>query len=253
MKKLISCLFVVAACGGGGGKNDGNNDGNTDAPNDSMMIDAPPAPLMITLSGTAVERTLGGTQPVNGAAIEAYADADENTALATTTSNAQGQFSLTIMTTGTAVSGFLKATKTGLATSYLYPPTAISADLAMIPMNMVSTGNLGTLYNISGGINEDPAKGTLALIVLSTSDPMSTPVQGATISSTPASEGYRYNTGGTPNLPNGTTATAADGIGYGLNAPVGALSVTANKTGSTFKATMLKVRANSLTQTLVTP
>jgi hypothetical protein len=208
---------------------------------------------MITLSGTAVERAVGGTTPVSGATIAAYAEADENTALATTTTAADGTFSLTIMTTGTAVTGYLKATKTGLATAYLYPPTAISADLAMIPMNMVTMSTLDNLYNLNNDITQDPAKGTLALIVLSGADLMSTPVQGATIATTPASGGYRYNSGGTINLPNSKTSTNTDGIGYALSAPAGAISVTANKTGSTFKATSLKIRTDALTQTIVTP
>jgi hypothetical protein len=249
MKKLIGCLLVVAACGGGGSKNDGNNDSTTDSMN---MIDAPPAPLMITLSGTATSRGLGGTTPVDGATIAAYADADENTALATTTTNAQGQFTLTIMTTGTAVTGFLKATKSTFKTSYLYPPTAIAADLAMIPMNMLTTQNYDTFTGALANANQDPAKGVVAMIILSATDPMSTPVAGATITTSPASMPYRYN--GSSGLPSqSATSTAADGLAYAFNAPVGAITVNANKSGSTFKPTSLKVHADALTQTLVTP
>jgi hypothetical protein len=215
-----------------------------------MMIDAPPAPLMITLSGTATERTINGSAPVNGATIAAYADADENTALATTTSAADGTFSLTIMTTGTAVTGFLKATKSGYTTSYLYTPTPISADLAMVPMNMLTTQNFGFLSTLANA-NQTAGKGVVALIVLSASDLMSTPVMGATITSTPASMPYRYNMNGTPN--SGATSTAADGIAYAFNAPVGAITMNANKTGTTFKPTALKVHADALTQTIVTP
>jgi hypothetical protein len=249
MKELIGCLLVVAACGGGG-KNDGTND-NSDGNNDSMMIDAPPAPLMITLSGTAVERAVAGTTPVNGATIAAYAEADENTALATTTTAADGTFTLTIMTTGTAVTGFLKATKTGLATSYLYPPTAISADLAMIPMNMVQPTLLDNIYTIAGEGPRDPAKGTLGLIVLSGAELSSTPVVGAKVTTTPASKAYRYS--GSGGLPTSMTATNTDGLAYALDVPVGAISVAATKTGSTFKPTSLKIRTESLTQTIVTP
>jgi hypothetical protein len=49
------------------------------------------------------------------------------------------------------------------------------------------------------------------------------------------------------------TATNTDGLAYALNAPAGAISVTATKTGSTFKATSLKIRTDALTQTIVTP
>jgi hypothetical protein len=47
--------------------------------------------------------------------------------------------------------------------------------------------------------------------------------------------------------------TQADGLAYAFNAPVGAITVTASKSGSTFKPTMLTIHADALTQTLVTP
>src|SRR5690349_20719546 len=133
MKKLL-CLLVLAACGGGGGSND-----------DGMnMADAPIAPMNVMVSGTASSRGLGGATPEQGVTIAAYATSDENTALATTMTDASGNFTLMIPTTGTAINGFLKATKSGFVTSYLYPPSPISGNLMMVPMNMLSTSNYGT-------------------------------------------------------------------------------------------------------------
>ena len=245
MNKLIGCLFLVAACGGGGGS---NNDMMGD---DMPMIDAPPAPLMITISGTATSRGLNGATPVDAATIAAYTNADETTVIGMTTTAADGTFTLTITTTGTAVTGFLKGTKSGFKTSYLYTPTPISMNLASVPMNMLTTTNYDALSNLAGG-QQMPQNGLVAQIVLSGADYMSMPVMGATVTSSPASGRYRYN--GSNGLPSSTaTSTAADGIAYAFNAPPGAITMTASKTGSTFKPTMLNVHADALTQTLITP
>jgi hypothetical protein len=121
----------------------------------------------------------------------------------------------------------------------------------MIPMNMVTPTTFDALSTFAGG-NQMPGKGVVAALVVSGPDVTSTPVAGAAISTSPASTAYRYN--GTNGLPSATpTMTAADGIGYAFNAPVGAMMVTASKSGSTFQATTLTVHADALTQTIVTP
>ena len=238
MKKLIALLFVAAACGGGGGDDDGN-------------VDAPVAPTTVTITGVASSRGLGGATPEAGVAIAAYATSDENTALAMATTDAAGAFTLTINTGGTAINGFLKATKSGFTTSYLYPPAPITGNLMMVPMNMLSTQNFGTLSTLAQA-NQMNGKGVIGVLVVSGPELTSTPVAGATITTSPASMPYRYNGGS--GLPNTTsTATQADGLAYAFNAPVGPITVTAAASGSTFKPTMLTIHADALTQTLVTP
>jgi hypothetical protein len=236
MKNLLACLLVVAACGGGGGNDDG------------MTADAPPAAAMVTLSGTASSRGIGGASPEAGVVIAAFSNDNEATPLAMTTTDATGNFTLTITTSGTAINGYLQATKSGFITSYLYTPTPIAADQAMIPMNMIASNLWGTLSTLGNG-NQMDTNGLVAAIVVSGSELTSPAVAGATITTTPASGAYRYNSGGLPNKD--ATATAADGIGYAFNAPPGPISVTASKSGSTFKTTMVKSRAMALTQTLV--
>ena len=241
MKKLLlGCLLVVAACGGGGGGNS----------NDAPSIDAPGMPMTFTISGTATSRGLGGATPEAGVTIAAYTNVDENTALATATTDASGNFSLMITSTG-ALSGFLKATKNGFATSYLYPPRPVSMDLAMVPMNMLTTSNFGTLSTLAQA-NQMAGKGVIGMLVLSGAELTSTPVAGATISSSPASSPYRYN-GGSGLPSSSATSTQADGLAYAFNAPVGAITVSAAKSGSTFQPTMLNVHADALTQTIITP
>jgi hypothetical protein len=233
MKNLSSYLLVLAACGGG-----------SDA-----KVDAPPAASVVTITGVASARNTQGSAPEVGVLVAAYAKSNENTPLAMSTTDAAGAFTLSISTSGTAVDGFLKATKTGFATSYLYPPTPISADLAMVPMNMLTTTLFDLLYSIS---QTSPISGTgvVAVLVVGGAELTSPPVPGATIETSPASPSYRYNS--MQGLPNkDVTVTAADGIGYAMNAPPGTMTVTAKKSGSTFKTTSIKVHADALIQTLV--
>jgi len=239
MKNSLPCLLMLAACGGGGG---GNN-------NDGMTPDT--TPTTFTISGTATSRGATGSAPEAGVTIAAYANSDENTALAMATTDASGTFSLTITSSGSALNGFLKATKSGFTTSYLYPPRPVTSDLAMVPMNMLTTNNFMFLHTIAQ-VSRTPNTGVIGMLVLSGAELTSAPVAGATISSSPASMPYRYN--GSNGLPNSSaTSTTADGLAYAFNAPVGAITVSAAKSGSTFQPTMLNVHADALTQTIITP
>src|SRR5262249_8875826 len=101
-------------------------------------IDAPPAPAMITLTGIAAERTLTGPVPVAGATIAAFTNNNETNALASVTTASDGSFTLPILTGGFALDGFLKATKTGLVDTYLYPAGFVASDLDGIPVQMIS-------------------------------------------------------------------------------------------------------------------
>ncbi|HLL23161.1 MAG TPA: hypothetical protein VK427_13575 [Kofleriaceae bacterium] len=206
---------------------------------------------MFTISGTATSRNLGGSSPEAGVLVAAYAKTDENTPIAMGTTDASGVFMLTITSNGTALDGFLKATKSGFTTSYLYPPRPVTADLAMVPMNMLTTGNFDTLYTLAA-VSKTPNTGVIGLVVLSGPDFSSTPVEGAKITTDPSSPAYRYNS--PQGLPTSQgTMTVADGLAYAFNAPAGAISVSATKSGSTFKPTTLSVRADALTQTIVAP
>jgi hypothetical protein len=69
------------------------------------------------------------------------------------------------------------------------------------------------------------------------------------IASTPAAPTYCYN--GTNGLPSSTaTETQPDGVGYMFNV-TGQVSVTATKSGSTFKSHTVNARAGALTTTLI--
>jgi hypothetical protein len=242
---LALITFGFVACGGDGGGSgvDAPNGGGDDAPS---SIDSPPVPTMITISGTASSRGIGSTTPVVGATVGAFANTDETTPVGMATTDAQGMYSIVITTSGSALDGFVKATKTGLVDTYVYPTAPISAD-QVAPVNMVTPGNYDTLSTLAQG-NQMDQNGLIALII---QDAAAMPVAGATVSSTPAASVYRYN--GANGLPSSqTTSTQADGTAYMFNMPPGAATVSATKTGLTFKTHGLNVHALALTTTLVT-
>jgi len=245
MKTRITVLVLVAACSGGTPGPGGGDDTNPDA-NHSGGHDGPTGgiPDTITISGTAVEQTQTASTPLAGVAISGYTVSDDNTAIATATTDAQGNYSLSVPTHGAPVDGYLKATKSGEVDTYLYPPAPMTADFPMAPVNMVSTSNYSTLRSFIGGT---AGKGLVIALVV---DAGGQPVAGATVSSSPASAKYVYmDANGNPFS---TTATAADGISFMIDTPpTGTVTVSAAKSGATFKSHDIKARADKLTTTLI--
>jgi hypothetical protein len=241
-------LLGLAACGG-----DVKVNPDADRPGEDadVQIDGPPAPPMITITGQAVSRGIGGAQPVADAMIAGYRNRDETTPIsAPVMTDAQGNFTMVIDTRGEALDGFIKATKAGFKETYLYPAAPIAADTTA-PVNMVSENLYGTLSTLAQG-NQQAGNGLIALVVVDGASATSMPVAGATVSSMPASGAYRYNQGGFPNV--NATATAADGVAYMFNAPPNvAITVSAMKAGSTFTSHRLKAWPDQLTTTLITP
>jgi hypothetical protein len=231
-KRLVLILFF-AACGGG----------NDNPP----PIDSPPAAQTITVTGTASELTAGGGTPVEGLLVQAFSNDDENTVVTSSTTAADGTYTLTITTNGVALDGFLKATKTGLVDTYLYPPAPLAADFDGASLNMVSQNTFDLLSNLCQG-NQDPAMGTIAMLA---QDAAGNDVAGVTFTSTPAASKVCYN--GANGLPSGSaTETAADGVGYLFNV-TGDATVNAAADGQTFRSHPVEARAGALTTTLITP
>lgn len=244
-------LGFLGACGSSGGsKNPDAPGGIDDAPNmiaDSpmMMPDAPPAPAMITISGQATARSLMGTAPVKNATIEAYKNSDQTTPVATTTTDMQGNFSLTISTGGVALDGYLKATASTYMDTYLYPPAPLTADFAGAAVNMLTPNNFSILSLTLCQSNQMTTEGAIAVEVVDTTG---TFVQGAKLASTPVAGTYCYDANGVPN--SSATATDTDGVGF-MFSITGDAAVTATKTGATFKTHTVKARAGAFTTTII--
>jgi hypothetical protein len=185
--------------------------------------------------------------PLADVTIAAFANTDENTPVATATTDASGNYMLTIMTNGTALDGYLKATTSGYLDTYLYPPAPITADFSGASINMVTSNTFDLLANTLCRANQTAANGTIAVEVV---DAAGATVGGATVASTPAASTYCYNSNGLPS--SAATATATDGVAYMFNV-TGQATVSAMKTGSTFASHGVKARAGALTTTLIGP
>lgn len=247
---LATCL-AVAACGGSSSSSNppGSGSGSIDAPGGTD--DAAPAPASLTLSGTAKEISASGQTAIAGVMLTAYNAADDSM-LGMATSAADGTFSIAVATTGTAIAGYLKATTPGTGAntykdSYLYPPTALSANYTGVPVFVLKKS---TYDLVNGGLflknNQDPKNGWIALLVV---DKAMAPVAGAAVTSTPLGQ-INYNAGGLPST--SAKSTAADGIAYDTNIAAGQVMVDASKAGATFASHSIKVRPDVVTLTLVT-
>jgi len=180
--------------------------------------------------------------------MQAFASSNESTALGMATSAADGKYSITVMTNGAPLDGFLKASKSGYVDVYMYPASPFITNEMDAGVNMMTPSNKDFLNSLASG-GQTAGKG---LIGLQVRDAAGNPVEGATISSTPASGAYRYNN--TSGLPSGNaTATSTDGVAFMFNVPSGPITVTATKAGMSFKAHVVTARADKMTTTSVTP
>src|SRR5262249_32846632 len=160
------------------------------------------------------------------------------------TSDAQGAFSLTFMTNGMALNGYLLGKKNGYKDTYLYPPAPLTADTAMVPVLMLTPANYD-LASTLGGATQNPGQ---AFIGIQLYDANKQPVAGATITSTPMGM-VRYNANGVPSR--NASSSASDGIGYIFGVTPGTVTISAMKSGITFHSHAVNARPDVLTTTIV--
>jgi hypothetical protein len=235
MRKSALIFLAAAACGGGGSTVDGPH--GTESGGHSIKI-----------SGTATQQALTGNSPAPGVVVAAFKNSDENTAVTMATTAMDGTYSLTVMTDGSPLDGYLKATKTGNADTYLYPPAPLAMDFAGASVNELDTNLYDTLStNTTIGCGNT---GTQTLVVLEVFDTAQMPVAGVAVTMTPAAGKTGYS--GANGLPDFTlTSTQADGRAFLCQVVAGAVTVTGTKTGATFKTTSLKARTGAFTTTIV--
>jgi hypothetical protein len=248
---LALAMGALIGCSSDGGKSNtdaSTGGGGADA---KHFLDAPPTMAsMITVSGTATARDMNGATPLAGVTIEGFRNSDEANAIAVTTTDAQGNFSLTIQTNGESLDGFLKAIKTGYLDTYLYPPYPLMMDYGMAPVIMVTQSTYDTLDTIAQG-HQQPGNAFVALVVTDGANP----VAGAMASSNPAASVTRYNAMvGAYVLPSSSaTSTYTDGIAYLFNVPPGQVTVSATHPSMTLSSHGMKAWADVLTTTVIVP
>jgi len=236
-KRILALLLGLAACGddgGSGGVDSGSN------------VDAAPIPAMVTVSGVASTVGLGGSTPLAGVTIAAYREG-ETTAVAMTTSAADGTYALVIPTNGVALDGYLKGTQSGKKDNYLYPPKPITADIPSAPVLMITQNTFDLLAQFAQ-TNQNPVNAFIGVQVF-TADNMD--VAGAVVTSSPAGV-VKYNGSAGRPTPSGTM-TEVDGIAYIFNVPPGIVNISASGGGLTFFSHPVNARADQLTTTLIQP
>jgi hypothetical protein len=258
-------LLSLAACGddGGSAKADAPTihlDAAIDAiPDAPPPIDAPnydftclnnTAPTnvatTVTVSGLAQEVVIQGMapsiQPNVGVSIKACkGDCMNANLLGTSTSGAGGVYTTPALTTGgTALDGYLDATKTGDRRTLVYPPSPLAQSQSNVPVLQFSNNAIAALAIV--GFNQDADKGMIGIVV---TDCANMPIDGATVTATPA---------GDDPLDLGALAQGmAPGTWLILNAPVGDVTVSAMYSGMTFRSHVVKSVALATTTTGVRP
>lgn len=228
-------FLILAACGA-------NTGGTGD--DDDTMADAAVTPTMLKLTGTATEQGQGGSTPLADATISVYKASDEATALATAMTDSAGNWTITLTTDGKPQDVFAKATKANYVDAYAYPPAPLTKDTT-VDINTMTTSTFNLLLTFSGASS---SKGVITMVVLDAND---APVQGATVSSMPASGAYRYMDAN--GYPQSSTATNTDGLSFFFDVPPGNVTVSATKANMTFKSHALNARAGKFTTTAIKP
>lgn len=204
MAKLrISLVLALAACGSSNSKpvDAPMTDSGTDA---KVFLDAAPdappmadlscvgmpfpttAPATVDVSGTT--ETLNSSfmiTPVAGATVDACPAASftcpangMGKRLATSTSDAMGNFTLSALPTGGApLDAYLKASSSTQLTTYVYPAHPLAASLTMTPVLMLDAGQLAFIAGVAG-VTVTPGTSTVVVLVL---DCANHPIQGATV------------------------------------------------------------------------
>jgi hypothetical protein len=272
--------LVLGACNGeveGGGDNPGDEDPGDEDPGDedpgdedpvgpdAAVPDAVPsadartdrfrcsgeplpttAPDPISVGGTVSSVGLGGTSPLRNATVQAL-PVSGGAALATTTSAADGRYTLSLPSGGRPLDVYVRATSGSLLATELYGAAPAVADASSSNFVLASL----MIFNFAAGlvdVDQDPALGAATVSV---TDCDGNPVQGATV--TGFADGVRvyYAAEGKPSTT--PTATDVDGLAFVFNAPLGDVNVGATVDGDELRAHRITIRRSTVTLTAIAP
>ncbi len=189
----------------------------------------------VTISGLMAK--LDNGMFVAGATVGGYANGSTSPII-TTTTDSSGHFTVTINTFGQALSGYVKATASGVLDAYVYPQAPITKDGMLSIETFTSPLPMGL----------DP---TTAQLVIEVHDCNDTPLAGATISFTPAGGTIQYVKNGQTD----PTATSTDSSGAAivLNYPPGTPTLNAVVGGIQLRPHQFPVTANTVVSADIQP
>ena len=193
-------MLALAACGSDhGGTADAQIIVTKDAAIDAKVwMDAPPGPTYdlscygatagtnvadpITISGSTSTFSMSGQAPVGAVAVSVF-KVGGATAAASTTSDAQGNFTLTNVATGGTALEHLVASKATYRTTYLYPSDPVRASIAGVPAIVITEQIFDLIATMGANVTQDDdVNGSLLIAVTDCSVAQPTPLEGATLS-----------------------------------------------------------------------
>jgi hypothetical protein len=217
---------------------------------DCLGLPLPPAEgPTVTISGQAFTVGFAGQTPVQGAVVTGFLFGDTTNPLATDTTDANGDYSITSNTTGgMPLDAYLQITEPAFLDSYLYPPTPVfQANLSGVATLLLDSQTLSLIATLAGATQTAGQGFSVVLVV----DCFGNPVSGATVSSVPAAGDIRYTDG---MLPSSTaTATGADGLAFLFDLPPGPVEVDADALGMSLREHTLDIVGDAVTSTIVVP
>ncbi len=235
---VLATPLVLVACGG-----DKSTTG-TPGPFDCLGQPLPTnAPNSVIVTGVVRAGALAPTARA-GAVVKGFKTGTA-IALDSTTSDASGNYTLTLATGGVPIDGYVQVRDSGYIDTYGYPPLPLSAN-ASESVLLITTGDLTALSGFTG-VTQTAGKGAIAVVV---ADCNGTPIAGATVSTNPAGT-VRYNSGGLPS--SSATSTASDGVAYVFNVTAGDVVVSAVSGANALRSHTVNARADVVTLTGVTP
>lgn len=219
----VSLVALVAACG-----KSSTGPGNTGPYACDGQAFPTTATSTITVTGTVAEF---GSSGVVGARVDAFKTGTAGS-IDSATTDAQGNFTLTIPTGGVPLDGYIKASKTGYVDTYAYPSAPLPAN-ASITLTVVTPSEFNLL---AASMSVTPTAGDGALAIRPV-DCTGAVVTGATVGTSPASTPY------------------SDGSGdfFEFNLAPGSVTVSASYQSHTFHSHPVVAFADAVTITIVAP
>ena len=207
---------------------------------------APPSsavdPLLV--SGSVLNVISG--LPITGATIEARRRSDDGLLDSDTTGD-DGTFGLSLVTGGVPLDAYFALSAASYPATFIYPADPLVDDIENLGARAIATGELSLVYALSLVV-QTPGLGTNAVLVL---DCANEPVSAATVSFDPAAGATLYFSGDLPSP--GASSTSDNGIGLGLNAPVGETTASAAKAGFVFLSHSFESHPDGVSFTFIHP